>query len=294
MFQVLAVFIFGCKWLELQHHLFVFVSTDINCAPFLNSENKEMNHYFPIKHPYWQLYMSLLAVDSLDRSDAKQLLRRLAAEVDFSPVDRLYLEMQMSSPWFIPTKCHYLFFERMREKYCYSVMHPDTIDLLKQLSPIVELGAGNGYNAWLLAQAGVDVVALEAYPPHEGKNWFFGTNIFGLPKKNFISWTDVVKGTSIDLLQYPRHNLFISWPPLNEMAFDALRFYRGNIVILIANRANCGSPRFYRKLEKDWHLEYAKETGGWSGFQNERLEIYCRDKHLFLRERANKFELINP
>ncbi len=143
---------------------FVFVSTDINCAPFLNSENKEMNHYFPIKHPYWQLYMSLLAVDSLDRSDAKQLLRRLAAEVDFSPVDRLYLEMQMSSPWFIPTKCHYLFFERMREKYCYSVMHPDTIDLLKQLSPIVELGAGNGYNAWLLAQAGVDVVALEAYP----------------------------------------------------------------------------------------------------------------------------------
>lgn len=38
--------------------------------------------------------------------------------------------------------------------------------------PIVEMGAGTGYWAWMLTQMGLDVVAYDSHPPDVAENWF--------------------------------------------------------------------------------------------------------------------------
>jgi hypothetical protein len=37
-------------------------------------------------------------------------------------------------------------------------------------SPLVEIGAGNGYNDWLLQQMGAEVVAFDAFPVEASYN----------------------------------------------------------------------------------------------------------------------------
>lgn len=239
-----------------------------------------MPHNLTFDHPYWHLYQHLLIVDWKGENNQKRkdMMRQLANQAEFTDLDKGKLEAMMMLPWFKPEMAHRLFFDRLRERYCYSVLRPDTLNLIANFSPIVELGAGNGYNAWLLRQIGAEVVALEAFPPEEGKNWFFGTNVLGMPKKGATSWTKIAKGGALDLGGYTNHALFISWPPINSMASEAIDNYDGEIIILIANRANCATSDFYKRLLKDWHLVYSTETGGWKSLQVEWLELYCRDR----------------
>ncbi len=227
-----------------------------------------------IEHPYWDVYQRLLSLKK--DKNLKEELRKIAGDFDFSLENRLQLETTMLIPWFQPHMVYQLFFSKMREKFCYSILTPETLKFLLEFSPLVEMGAGNGYNAWLLRQLGAEIEAIEAFPVEEGRNWFFNTNSFGLPGKRGRSWTPITKGDAKDLEHFPDHALLMVWPPINSMASDSLKHYKGSTIVLIANRKNCGNTAFYKALTKDWHLVYSTESGGWSGFQVEWLELYVR------------------
>ncbi len=75
------------------------------------------------------------------------------------------------------------------KKYAFAVPTIDTIKIIQELSPIIEIGAGNGYWAYILNQVKVDIIATDKYPPDET----------ALPFSNYSSnqwfhnqWYDVI------------------------------------------------------------------------------------------------------
>lgn len=230
-----------------------------------------------ICHPYWKLYAQVASLETakLAPSDLKHKVKYLALRVGLNFKERLKLNTMMGLPWFKVSMIEESFFHILREQFAYSVWSPKILQLVSSYSPLIELGAGNGYNAWLLEQSGAEVVALDAYPIEEGRNWFFNTK-FGLPSRAGKCWTAVQKGTSEELLKYPDHTLLLCWPPINRMGVEALSNYPGNRIIFIGHKKCCATSAFYKRLENDWKLEFAATTGSWNGYHTEWLEVYTR------------------
>jgi len=72
------------------------------------------------------------------------------------------------------------------------------------------------------------------------------------------------------------------------MAVDALNYFTGCTIILIADKTCCGNPAFYRKLTNDWRLELSIDTESWSACHREVLEVYTRVNHLTLHRKQMK------
>src|SRR4051794_21992422 len=54
--------------------------------------------------------------------------------------------------------------------FAWAVPSDEAIEEIARHGPIVEIGAGTGYWAWLLAQAGADVLAYDR-APHAPPHW---------------------------------------------------------------------------------------------------------------------------
>lgn len=230
-----------------------------------------------IEHPYWDIYSRLTKLRAAKANNqTKENIRSLVKEAGLSEKDRLMIEVKMSMPWFNVTMVEEAFFLKLREKYSYSVLSPTMLATICGYSPLVEIGAGNGYNDWLLQQMGAQVVAFDAFPVEEGKNWFFATNSFGLPTTRGTSWTTIQKGDSAVLKDYADHILLMIWPPKNNMALSSLSDYPGKKLMFIGNKKCCASNAFYKALANDWKLDFACETGSWDACHKEVLEIHSR------------------
>ncbi|MBX9771761.1 MAG: hypothetical protein K2X29_10335 [Candidatus Obscuribacterales bacterium] len=229
-----------------------------------------------IKHPYWELYLQLADIKtSASSGDARIRMRQLAQKAGFSRKNLLLADFYSLLPIFGYSSIERLFFTVTREQFAYSVLSPEMLLRIAALSPLVELGAGNGYIAWLLQQMSVDIVPLDAFPVEEGKNWFFNTR-FGLPAAGGQSWTVIEKGLPKDLSSHSERTLLLCWPPRNNMASEALNYYSGRKVAVISVRGCCASSAFYRKLNRNWTLEYSIGTGSWKHCHSEVLEVYSR------------------
>lgn len=229
-----------------------------------------------LKHPYWDLYIELLALKKSFRSpDGRRALWELAKKASFQPMEFFKLGVLIACPGCKFCCVENLFYSVSRETYAYSVLSPEALELIAAAAPFVELGAGNGYVAWTLRQIGVDIVALEAFPVEEGRNWFFNTK-FGLPARGGHSWTEVEKGTANDLSRYSERTLLLCWPPRNRMASNALRFFPGNKLALVIEKSVCADKSFFRELEQNWILQYSYPTGSWASCHVETFEVYSR------------------
>ena len=101
-------------------------------------------------------------------------------------------------------------------KYSWAVPNEAAIDAVRRHAPsVVEVGAGNGYWAHLLAQAGVDVVAYDVDPPSP-------------------QWFPVRRGATDAVAQHAERALLLCWPPrLTEMATQAVMAYAGETLIYV-------------------------------------------------------------
>lgn len=134
-------------------------------------------------------------------------------------------------------------------------------------SPIVEMGAGTGYWAWLLRQAGAEITCIDSRteaPPH---------------------WHPVASGTpesaSLDPALRARPLLLV-WPPLAQngescMALESLTRLAPHTVISVGEwRGRTGSPEFHAFLEANYRLERELSLPNWPGFKD-TLRIYCQN-----------------
>jgi len=137
--------------------------------------------------------------------------------------------------------------------FSWAVPSNDVIEAIAKFSPIVELGAGTGYWAWLLEQAGTKVHAFDREylnPPH---------------------WTIVNEGTPESLNDYSKeYSLLLCWPPFEEpMALQALKQFRGMNVIYVGEfRGRTGDNDFHLELETKYAISQQLEIPTWPGFSD--------------------------
>jgi hypothetical protein len=141
--------------------------------------------------------------------------------------------------------------------YSWAIPNDEAIAALKEFSPLLELGAGTGYWAWLLRQSGADVLAYDrnpAAPPH---------------------WTAVEEGDESGVREYGYRTLFLCWPSYQEpMAYEALRAYSGSRVAYVGElNGRTADAAFHRLLSEKFELRREVEIPVWPGYRD-RLYLF--------------------
>lgn len=182
-------------------------------------------------------------------------------------------------------------------RYAFAVPDDEPLDAICRAAPpagIVEIGAGLGYWAQLLAERGVDVVAYDRYPPPSTDNtWFTGVE----------PWHPVVEGDEREVEHHADRLLLLVWPTQNEdWPAEALeRFHRagGTKLAYVGEEAGgaTGDARFHKLLGLDdgcvacdygatnapcvcdvvprWEREAVHELPAWHGHADE-LHLFRR------------------
>jgi hypothetical protein len=108
---------------------------------------------------------------------------------------------------------------------------------------VVEIGAGSGYWAWQLAQAGTDVAAYEPEAPES--NTYVATK----------PWFPVQHGNHEAAGAHPDRSLLLCWPSYGEpWASWALSAYAGDQLFYAGESWGgcCADDAFFGQLEKEW------------------------------------------
>lgn len=143
--------------------------------------------------------------------------------------------------------------QRLQRLYAYAAPTPAALRLAARYAPLLEIGAGSGYWAWLLRQMGVDIVAYDAEPPDGTyRNSYFAGN---------HAWTHVREGGVEAIREHADRTLFLCWPPpATPMAEDCLAAFRGDVVLYAGEwRGACGTLAFFDALEASFTLVEAVE-----------------------------------
>lgn len=148
----------------------------------------------------------------------------------------------------------------LQATYAYAIPSPETVSWLSQFCDgrsVVELGAGRGYWASQLSNAGVQVEAYELEPPDQTDNVSFpqakGLDDIWYPVANLDEQALADRGNSV---------LFLCWPPGwgDTMASDALEAFErsgGNRLVFIGESkgGKTGDDAFFDALADRWTLE---------------------------------------
>lgn len=143
--------------------------------------------------------------------------------------------------------------------FAWAIPSPKALDFIAETldgRPLVEIGAGNGYWAWCLAQMGVDVVAYDRSPFGSPRSWFGGERFI----ERQMSWADqqreffpVQEGGPKVLRDHGDRVLFMCWPPYQgSMAAEALKAYGGDTCIFIGEwDGGCNADEEFWSMVRD-------------------------------------------
>ena len=167
------------------------------------------------------------------------------------------------------------FREELICRYSFSVPTIDILKILKAQSPIIEIGAGNGYWAFCLSQMGADIIAFDSHPPEESLPFPYGD----INDQNYWfdeEWYNVHKGNELTAASHADRALFLCWPTFhNTMSSETLNNYikaGGKKLIYIGDPVSSGDIFFHQKLKNQRLL---LEQCLWSWERNdEKLFIY--------------------
>ena len=156
------------------------------------------------------------------------------------------------------------------KKFSWAIPNEEALATIAKYGPIVELGAGSGYWAYLLRARGVIVEAYDKDPPT------LGARKYGFNKM----WTNVNVGDTSVLQYYSggKHALMLCWPCYDDpFAFDALTAYKGNTLIYIGESwGGCtGDDQFFRLLQNEWECTETVDIPRWDGI-HDSLFVYKR------------------
>ena len=154
-------------------------------------------------------------------------------------------------------------------KYAFAVPCKEALAKIKLYEPIIEIGAGNGYWAFLLKNIGTDIIPVDDKGIKK-KNW---SHIF----EDDTEYTEVTDGNENKILEYPERNLMLCWPPYSDlMAFRCLSLFEGDFVLYIGELGGCtANDDFHYKLDRDFVLVEHVNIPQWEHV-NDGLFIYKR------------------
>ena len=150
--------------------------------------------------------------------------------------------------------------------YSWAVPTDEAIHILTR-QPIVEIGAGTGYWAKLVIEAGGDVVA---YDPEPYNSIYASATHFAI-RKGGTRW----------VAQHADRALFLCWPPYDDgVAALALRTYRkagGKKLFYVGEwRYGCtANGDFFDELSKYWVCNESLAIPNWDGIRD-KFNVYER------------------
>jgi hypothetical protein len=128
--------------------------------------------------------------------------------------------------------------EEWTKYYAWAIPTEDAIRHLVELSPILEVGAGGGYWAWLIGQMG-------------GRSACYDLGFRQVEKQ----WHPVEYGGAEIVRCFRKHTLFLCWPEYNTaFAFDCLRQYRGEFLVYVGEGCGgcTGDDNFHGLIEDEY------------------------------------------
>ena len=146
-------------------------------------------------------------------------------------------------------------------RYAYAVPTHEALEVVARYSPLVEMGAGTGYWASLLAERGVDIVCHDKFPPSGSARFF-----------------PVTPADPAVLADHGDRALFLCWPPHGlPFAADCLQAYPGETVVYIGERAGgaCATDAFFTRLEAEFELASETTLPSWWGY-HDQLYVWKR------------------
>lgn len=162
------------------------------------------------------------------------------------------------------------------QKYAHAIPTNTALTAIADFAPIIEIGAGTGYWAFLLRRRGVDIICYDRNPPGSAD----GSNRF---HEGATCWTDVSAGDDSAIDLHPSRALLLCWPPPHdEMPLRALRRFRGQYFIYIGElptdvdgclyvvgpnkpirKGVTISHAFFEELQQGWELQRCLELPHW-------------------------------
>ncbi len=137
--------------------------------------------------------------------------------------------------------------------FAWAIPTEEAIDELVKHSPLIEIPAGRGYWASLVAKKGGDIVCFDSLEDNPNKN---------------RQWYPVTEGSYEKLDSHPDRTLFICWPPYGSELADQLlsRYKNKNFIYVGEGEGGCnGDHNFHSKLEKEWKVKNIIEIPQWRG-----------------------------
>jgi hypothetical protein len=163
---------------------------------------------------------------------------------------------------------------RLVAKYAWAVPNEEALETIAKYGPIVEIGAGNGYWAFLLRSMGVEVKAFDLQTNLNTNKYFKPNRDRDEPRH----WTKVEQGGSEKAQEYSDHALFLCWPPYNDdMAINTLKAYSGDTLIYVGEDSyGCTANKaFFEYLAKGWERIELVSIPTWS-LAGDFLTVYRR------------------
>ncbi len=118
------------------------------------------------------------AVPTEQRTSRASLKFGAGSVWDLNPLMALHCHLAAHSP--LTSKCSVAMIEQRFDwrtcicsYFSWAVPNHDALQALLALGPLVELGAGTGYWAWLLTRMGADIIAYDVAESHEGQGYRF-------------------------------------------------------------------------------------------------------------------------
>jgi hypothetical protein len=151
--------------------------------------------------------------------------------------------------WFGGNRDEYRYFADrfdMCGTYSWSICSPGDITWMKEViggRGVVEPGAGGGYWAWQMRQAGIDIVAYEPNEPGAGNGYARRT------------WTTVLPDDHSAPKHHPDRALFLCWPSYAEpWAAQSLACYTGDLLIYAGEgHGGCtADDAFFELRDAEW------------------------------------------
>lgn len=153
--------------------------------------------------------------------------------------------------------------------HSWAIPTEEAIQFIKGYAPhgLVDMGAGSGYWAHLLHDAGVAVRAFDTAP---------GNNTWTEVEQ---SWFLVEVGSPATLAFLPGiETLLLVWPPYSDsMAAESLRFFQGHTVIYVGEQGGgcTGDEIFHDMLENEWTEVDNLGIPQWPGL-HDSIAVYRR------------------
>jgi hypothetical protein len=155
-------------------------------------------------------------------------------------------------------------------RYSWAIPNEESLEALVDLSPLVEIGAGGGYWAALVAARGGYVYAYDSAPSADLGNKYISET----------RWFPVSMGGSEKAADHPGCTLFLCWPPYEDpMATHALEHFRGEHVVFIGESlGGCtADDAFFTLLEKEFSMTRRICIPTWQ-YIHDQMTIWKRRK----------------